>query len=328
MKKLIATLLLILTAFSLLSACTPTDDTQIKVGFLSGPTGIGMAKMIADNGGTDTEAQYNFIKYTAPATAMTDLKAGNIDLACVSTEVAAKFFNDGADIQVLAINCLNSICLLTNDNVTVSSITDLEGKTIYTSMQGTPKLILRALLDAYGVNATISHTIGEGDGAITVNTPEQLAPVIVQNKADIILAPVHLAYNAMSKPSAKHKITLDIDALWNAKFDTPIAMGCIVGRREFIEAHPIAVENFLKEYRASIEYMSNSENNQTAAEYVVNSTILPDLEPAKKALLTLSAGIKFIDGKEMKNILKNIYTVYGVSTVGGKLPEDNFYYEK
>ena len=327
MKKTIALLTLIMLLITIF-ACTPADDTQIKVGFLAGPTGIGMAKMINDHGGESASEQYDFIKYTAPKTAMTDLKAGNIDLACVSTELAAQFFNEGADIQVLAINCLNSICLMTNDNVKINSISDLEGKTIYTSNQGTPKLIFKALLDAYGVNATIAHTIGEGDDAITINSPDQIAPVIVQNKAEIILAPVHIAYNAMANPKTQHKVTLDIDGLWNAKFDTPIAMGCIVARREFVAEHPRAIDAFLQEYKASIEYMSNPANNDSAAEYVVSSTVLPNLEPAKGALLELQEGIKYIDGKEMKAVLVGIYGVFGANVIGGKLPADSFYYEK
>lgn len=327
MKKLIATLLILSAALLAFASCTPTDDTKIKVGFLAGPTGIGMAKMINDYP-EDTDAQYSFTKYTAPDKAMADINSGNIDIACVSTEVAAKFYNNGSDIQVLAINCLNSICLLTNDNVTVNSISDLEGKTIYTSQQGTPKLILKALLDAYEVNATIAHTIGEGDGSVTINSPDQIAPVIVQNKADIILAPVHVAYNAMANPNTKHSVTLDIDTLWDAKFDTPIAMGCIVVRKSFIDEHPLAVENFLKEYKASIEYMATPENNASAAQYIINSTILPNLEPAKGALLELKEGIKYIDGNEMKSVLSNIYNVYGLNVIGGKLPDDAFYYEK
>ncbi len=327
MKKLIATLLILSAALLLFASCTPTDDTKIKVGFLAGPTGIGMAKMINDYP-EDADGQYSFTKYTAPDKAITDINAGNIDIACVSTEVAAKFYNNGSDIQVLAINCLNSICLLTNDNVEVNSIEDLEGKTIYTSQQGTPKLILKALLDAYGVNATIAHTIGEGDSSVTINSPDQIAPVIVQNKADIILAPVHVAYNAMANPNTKHDVTLDIDTLWDAKFDTPIAMGCIVVRKSFANEHPIAVENFLKEYKSSIEYMANPENNASAAQYIINSTILPNLEPAKGALLELKEGINYIDGNEMKSVLSNIYNVYGLNVIGGKLPDDAFYYEK
>ena len=327
MKKLIALILIISTALLIVS-CKPKDDTEVRVGYLSGPTGIGMAKMINDHSTEETKGQYSFSKYTAPDKAITDLNAGNIDIACVSTEVAAKFFNNGSAIKVLAINCLNSVCLLTNDNVTISSINDLEGQTIYTSKQGTPKLILQALLDAYGVNAEISHSFGEGDAATTINSPDQIAPVIVQNKVDIVLAPVHVACNAMAKPTTKHKITLDIDTLWNEMFDTPIAMGCIVARADFVNDHPVAVENFLSEYKQSIEFMSDVNNNNTAAEYVVNSTILPNLDPAKNALLVLSNGISFIDGEDMKTTLINIYNVYGLSAIGGKLPDDDFYYEK
>lgn len=326
MKKIIAILLVLAMTIGALYSCTPKDDTQIRVGFLAGPTGIGMAKMINDHGGVEAGGQYNFIKYTAPDKAMADLKAGNIDIACVSTEIAAKFYNNGADIEVLNINCLNSICLLTNDNVTINSIYDLEGKTIYTSMQGTPKLILKALLNAYGVNATISHEVGEGDEVATINSPDQIAPLIVKNQVDIILAPIHLACNALAKPTAKHKITLDIDALWNEKFDTPIAMGCLVVRRSFIEEHPVAIENFLREYGESVNFMSNTDNVDSAAEYVVDSTILPELEPAKKALVMLAPGIKLIGGDLMKDTLINIYNVYGLDTIGGKQPDDNFYH--
>ena len=327
MKKAIA-LVTLLTLILLLAGCSPHEKASVRVGFLAGPTGIGMAKMIDDNGGLDGNDSYKFTKYTAPNLAMTDLKAGNIDIACVSTEVAAQFYNDGADIQVLAINCLNSLCLLTNDNVTINSIYDLEGKTVYTTMQGTPKLIFKALLDAYGVNATISHVIGEGHNALTISSPDKIAPILVQNKADIVLSPVHIAYNAMEKPSTKHKITLNIDELWNDKFDTPIAMGCIVASRSFIEENPEAVKSFLNEYKLSLEFMANTANINSAAEYVVDSTILPNLEPAKNALIQLSVGIKYIDDESMKTILENIYPVYGLNMIGGKLPDGNFYYEK
>ena len=325
MKKILS-LILILALLSMLAGCNFGNETKIHVGYLAGPTGIGMAKMIEDNGGTDGNDDYSFTKYTAPNLAMIDLKAGNIDIACVSTEVAAQYYNDGADIQVLAINCLNSLCLLTNDNVEINSIYDLEGKTIYTTLQGTPKLIFKALLDAYGVSATISHVIGDGDGALTISSPDKIAPIIVQNKADIILSPVHVACNALAKPSAKHKITLDIDELWNEKFDTPIAMGCIVAKRSFVENNPEAVRSFLDEYKASLEFMANTANNETAAKYVMNSTILPDFEPARNALYQLSGGLKFIVGDEVKTILENIYPVYGLDMIGGKMPDDNFYY--
>ena len=94
MKKIIATLLLLatlLTATFAFTACnllqknddddktqgdgndnktpgkddddkTPIDDTVIKIGYMQGPTGMGMAKLIHDNGGIQGNEKYQFVK--------------------------------------------------------------------------------------------------------------------------------------------------------------------------------------------------------------------------------------------------------------------------
>ena len=108
MKKLIATLLLLTTFISLclvFTSCKPEDDIQIKIGYMAGPTGIGMAKLISDFGGEEATEQYDFIKYNDTANANTDLMSGVLDIACLPTNEAAKFYNSvNPNMQVLAIN--------------------------------------------------------------------------------------------------------------------------------------------------------------------------------------------------------------------------------
>ena len=330
MKKIIALLLILTSLCALvfsLGSCAPTDETEIRIGYMAGPTGIGMAKLIHDT--KDTDSNLTFKKYADTTSANNDLMNGNLDIACLPTNEAAKYFNSvNSDMQVLAINCLNSLSLLSNGQNSVDSIEDLNGKTIYTCKNGTPKLILAKLLEAYNIDATISHQIGEGDTALTLNTPQDLPPVIVGNKADLIFAPEPMVSNALSKPVAKHEVVLDISGLWNEKFDTPIAMGCIVVSKSFAKEHPVAIENFLKEYKASIDYMADKENNETAAEYVLEATIMTELAPAKSALLNLGSAISFVEGAEMKSTLVEIYKIFGMNVIGGKLPEDSFYYAK
>lgn len=332
MKKLTSLLLITLTVLTMLpglASCKVEDDAQIKIGYMAGPTGIGMAKIIDDYGGEEATEQYDFIKYADTNSANTDLMNGQLDIACLPTNEAAKFYNTvNPDLVVLAINCLNSLCLLTNDNVTVNSISDLEGKTIYTCKNGTPRIILTKLLEAYGINANVVFELGEGDTATTITTPQDLAPVIVANKADIVLAPEPIVSNALSKPTAKHKVAFDLGEAWDAKFDTPIAMGCIAVRREFLEEHPVAIEAFLERYEDSIEYMSDPTNIDRAAELVIKAGIMADLEPAKSALRNLGDAIEYIDGDDMKETLVNIYNVFGLNVIGGKLPDNNFYYEE
>ncbi len=328
MKKLIAAILLLVMAAFAFTSCKK-DDTQIRVAFMSGPTGIGMAKLINDYGGVNASEQYDFIKYVNTTDANTDLMTGKIDIACLPTNEAAKYYNkENSDMQVLAINCLNSLCLLTNDNVTVNSIEDLNGKTIFTCKNGTPKIILKKLLEAYNINATVADTVGEGDTAMTITTPQDIPPYIVGNKVDIIVAPEPIVSNALSNPKAQHKVTLDLGELWDEKFDTPIAMGCIVARKAFINEHPVAIKNFLEAYEDSIDYMSDSDNLNTAAQYIVDAGIIEKLEAAKSALTNLEDAIDYIDGKEMKDTLENIYNIFGSTSpvIGGKLPDDGFYY--
>ena len=329
MKKLIALILCITTLLALclsLASCKK-DDTQIRVGYMAGPTGIGMAKLINDN--KDSAEKYEFTKYADTTSANTDLMTGKLDIACLPTNEAAKFYNTvNSDMQVLAINCLNSLCLLTNDSVEINSIEDLNGKEIVTCQNGTPRIILQKLLEAYGISATISYQVGEGDAAVTIKTPQDIAPIVVQNKADVILAPEPIVSNALSKPSAKHKVTLDLSALWAEKFDSPIAMGCIVVSKSFAEEHPKVVASFLKEYEKSIKYMASSENVDTAASYVVDAGIMGDEAVSKSALNNLGSAIAYLDGEEMKETLISIYEIFGLGVVGGKLPDDNFYYAK
>ncbi len=329
MKKIIATILLVVMAVFAFASCEKKDNTQIRVAYMAGPTGIGMAKLINDWGGEAAGGQYDFIKYANTVDANTDLMTGKLDIACLPTNEAAKFYNTvNSDMQVLAINCLNSLCLLTNDNVSINSIEDLEGKTIYTCKNGTPRIILTKLLEAYNINATISYELASGDTVTTINTPQELPPVIVGNKADIILAPEPIVSTALSKPVAKHKVTLNLGALWEAKFNTPIAMGCIVVRKDFIKEHPVAVERFLDAYENSIEYMSEAKNLDTAAQYVLDAGIMSELAPAKSALVNLREAIDYEDGDDMKEILINIYKIFGNNVIGGKLPDNGFYYEE
>ena len=330
MKKitsLILTLVMVLGLCLAVSSCESTDTTTVRVGYMAGPTGMGMAKLIHDS--KEEGAQFVFNKYADTTSANTDLMTGVIDIACLPTNEAAKYYNsENADMQVLAINCLNSLCLLTNDAVQISSIQDLNGKTIYTCKNGTPRIILQKLLEAYGISANISYVIGEGDTAITINTPQDIPPVIVGNKADIVLAPEPIVSNALSKPVAKHKVTLDLGALWNEKFESPIAMGCIVVSKNFAKEHPGAIKAFLEDYKASIEFIANESNLDLSATYVVDAGIMAEAKVAKSAIKNLGTAISYIDGGEMKTILTDVYNIFGLPVIGGKLPDDSFYYEK
>lgn len=337
MKKLIAILLLLTLTLSVFVACNngdETDDTVIRVGYMQGPTGMGMAKLIHDNGGVEGNSKYQFVKFEDVQAASAALLAGSIDMACLPTNNAAIIYNTkDAAAQVLALNCLNSLFVLTKSGTSVASLEDLEGKTIYTIANGTPKVILEYALSQAGVNATIATEAAVGGEAKNLAQPSDLASAIIAGAVDIALVPEPVATAAPLQVTSQGKdysytVALDLTDIWATVSETPVAMGCIVGRTAFVNEHKSIVDSFLAEYKTSIEFISNSENIDDAASYIVEASVLGAAHAAKKSLTNLGDAISYVDGDDMKEILVEFYEAIGTSYIGGKLPDDGFYYEK
>lgn len=327
MKKLIALILTLILAVGAITSCAK-DETQLKIGFMNGPTGLGMAKLINDNGGLTGNEKYSFEKFSNTNDATAALISGKLDMVCLPTADAAKIYNNedaAIDVQVLALNCLNSLYVVAKNEINITSFADLEGKTVLTCKNGTPKIILDALIKEYGINVTVVDYFESDDGYITVLTPQDIPPVIKTNNADIVIAPEPIVTSALMT-SSNYSVKLDLGDVWDAKFDTPVAMGCIVARKDFVEEHKSLVKNFLNEYEASIEFMSNTANLEAAAGYAVDATIMAAAPAAKKAITNLGDAISYLDGKDMKNSLIKTYEVFGNSVIGGRLPDDDFYY--
>lgn len=342
MKKLLSILLLLALSLTTLVSCNFFSDdkkddkaTVIKIGFMEGPTGMGMAKLIHDYSIVKPEdSKYQFAKFKDAKDATNALISGAIDLACLPTNNAATIYNtkDGV-AKVLALNCLNSLFIMTKSGTTVSSLEDLEGKTIYTISNGTPKVILEHALAEKQINATVSTTATINGNETNLTQPSDLASAIIAGAVDIALVPEPVATAAPLKVQSANKdysysVALDFTSVWAEVSDTPVAMGCIVGRTEFVDKNKTAVDAFLAEYKASIEYISNKDNLDSSADLIVEATVLGAVTAAKKSLSNLLNAIAYKDGDEMTAILKAFYGTINPNLIGGKLPDDNFYYKK
>ncbi len=327
MKKILALLLTIVISLGLLAACAnDSDPTKISVGYMSGPTGMGMAKLIHDNGGMEGNEKYSFNKYADTAAAKKDLETGAVNVICLPTNEAANYYTANDNVVVLAINCLNSLYLLTDKNTTdVKSFSDLEGKTIYTCKNGTPRLVLEYIVEEMDMDITVSYTY---DGKEIV-TPNDLGTLVVAGSLPIAVMPEPIVTSSLLaiKKNANEDIayTVDIDLAdaWAEICDTPVTMGCIVANAEFAENNKEAIDAFLNEYKASIDFVGNIANLEDASAYIVEAGIMAAAPAAKTALSNLGDAISYIDGAEMKSALTAFFDATNTT-----LPHDDFYYEK
>lgn len=336
MKKLLSLLLITVFAFGLLTSCFPSNKNEgtsdssperklIRVGYLTGPTGMGMAKLIMDNNGLDGgNEKYSFTKYADTQAAKTDLAAGKIDVICLPTNEAATYQNKiDKDAKILAVNCLNSLFLISSESEdTIDSLEYYSGKTIYTCKNGTPRIVLEYILNRLSINAEVSYTV---DGKEMITPADVSAQVLAGNIPNAVL-PEPLISTAIIKTASsetKYIRSINLSDEWAKISNTPITMGCLVANGDFVNENKYSIDLFLEEYKASIEYISNSDNIDSAADYIQKTTIIPALPIAKSALANLYDSIVYLDGEDMKLALVAFYAATGVN-----LPDDSIYYEK
>ena len=154
MKLRIFSLILALLMIIPLTACAEKKDpTEINVYTLNGTTGFGMAKMMNDakNAADGATEKYNFTVKTDASDVTAALINGDADIAALPTNAAANVYQKtNGGVEILAVNTMGCLYLLTTDGSTVSSFEDLRGKTIYAPAQN-PTFILKYLCQQNGL---------------------------------------------------------------------------------------------------------------------------------------------------------------------------------
>ncbi len=318
MKRILCILTLLALLILPLASCADPEE-PLRIGVLSGTTGIGITKMI-----DEAEQDYAFSQpYTAPDVLVSDVIAGTVDIAAVPVNAAAALYNrTEGGVRVIAINTLGVMYLLDNTG-TVHSLADLAGKTVHVATPGqTPFYILKHLVDEAGIlNVNYEDEFTDLD---------VLATKAATGEVEIALLPepkVTVALNkAAQQQNANLRVAVDLTAVWDETEDFTLAQGCVVVRTEIWEKHPDRVREFLSDYERSITYMTAPENLDAAAALLQEHGIIPNAALAKKALPRCN--IAFISGTEMKGHLTALYQVLFAMdprAVGGKLPEEEFY---
>jgi len=349
MKKLLSLLLVLILSLGVLAACGADDNsdgsssssvpgsssssdgednsdttqkTEINLTVLNGSTGFGMAQLMENNANGKTENVYNVNIATVVGDVEKALIAGTVDIAALPTNSAAKVYNKtNGQVQILAINTLGVLYMIDKTG-TVNSINDLSGKTVYVPSDN-PNFITKHIINSNGVkNVTIDST--------TFPNPQALQAAVKAGQVDIAVLPQPVVTAAMAgakQAGFEYKIALDMTAEWDRANDEQLVQGCIVVRKDFASKNKGAIENFLKEYEESINYLNN--NPKDAAGLIVKHGIFANATVAEKAIP--KSNVVFIIGNEMKSAMSAyVLAMFNIDkeSVGEKIPQDDFYYIK
>ena len=291
---------------------------SIRVITLAGPTGMGMAKLIEDDANNKTAYNYEFTVSSAPDQVSPEVIKGNYDIAAVPVNLASVLYaKTEGKLQVAGINTLGVLYMLENGN-TINSVADLKGKTIYATGQGSnPEYVLRYILTKNNIDPDKDVTIE------FLAEHAELATKLKNNSVAIGMLPEPQVTAATT--GSEVRIALDLTKEWDKVSEDKLVQGCIIVRKEFADKYPTALANFLEEYKNSVDFVNN--NIDEASTLIEKAGIIPKAAVAKKAIP--NCNICLITGEEMKSSVSQMLKVLfdaNASSVGGKLPDDEFYY--
>lgn len=335
MKKITALVLALLLVLSLFAGCGKKDDTDspvvsdtsisvnedavISLGGMTGPTAMGMVKLLNDNDAGKAANEYELTLAGSADVISPMLINGELDIAAVPANLASVLYNktDGG-VRVLAINTLGVLYIVEKGD-SLTTLDELKGKKIYATGQGAaPEYALRYVLSQNGIDP---------DNDVTIEFHAEPAEVVTLMAADeTAIAMLPQPYVTVAKGKVDGlRVVFDITEEWDKLGNDSMCLtGVIVAQSSFIEEHPEQVARFLEEYRTSVEYTNS---NPTDAAALCEQYEIIAAAVAEKAIP--DCNIVYIDGEDMKTALSgylNVLFEQNPSAVGGKLPADDFYY--
>lgn len=326
MKRLGVILLVITIIFSLIGCSSEKKGSKTKklkrekiiIGTLKGPTGMGMVKLMEDDSLNKSKVDYDFIIAGSPDELIGKIINNEVDVAAVPTNMASILYNKTkGDIQLVATNTLGSLYILENGK-TVHSLEDI--KEIELSGKGaTPDFILQYLLRENKLqkeDVDIRYSVDHGS----------LVTKMLKGEVKLGLLPEPYATMALMK-SDNIRVALDLNKEWMKKSDgTELSMGVLISQKDFGNSNKKLMTTFLKEYENSVQFVND--NPKKASNLIEKFDIFSDKLIAEKAIP--KSNIVFINATKSKQSidkLLNIYYDFDPISVGGKLPDDDFYYK-
>ncbi len=308
MKKLLM-LVFILTSFAVFSK-------NIKVIAPTGAPELTLIKQMKDN----KLADVNYEIFDSPDVLSSKIISGEADIAIIPSNLAANLYNKGIDYKFVGTSVWGVLYMVSSDNK-IKTWKDLKGKEISTIGRGlTPDAILKYLLKSNGLDSNKDVKINY------VNSTPELAQLFLANKIETALISEPVLTNVLGKKK-DGKIIFDIQKEWKKVTKLSIPQAVIVVKSSLIKENKKFVDNFISEYEKGIKWLIS--NPSEAGAYIETKGKGLTKEIIKNSIPR--SNLKFKSAIDSKKEMEEYYKVlldFEGKLVGGKLPNEDFYYKK
>jgi len=297
------------------------EPVDIRIGGLKGPTSMGLVQLMEKAEKGEAKNNYTFTMAGSADEITPKLLKGELDMAAVPANLASVLYNNTeGKIKILAVNTLGVVYIVEKGN-NIQSFEDLKGKTIYATGKGsTPEYTLRYLLSENGIDPDKDVTFE------WKSEPAEVVALFSEMENGVAMMPQPYVTVAQTQLEGL-RIAINLSEEWDALDNgSDLITGVMIVRKDFAEKYPEQIAAFLDEYEESIDFVNT---NIPEAAKLIDKYGIVKAPVAEKAIPYCN--IHFIKGREMKTSMQgylNVLFEQNPKSIGGKLPADDFYFEK
>lgn len=322
MKKKFLVFLILALLLSLLISCTEKKDPKIiKFYYPDGLPALTLAKLLKENPNIDSDIIMDYEIQKTPDLLASKIIKGEADIAIVPSNLAVQAFNRDIPYKLVGTATWGSIYLISTEDI--KTFEALKGKEIYCFARGlTPDIVLRYILSKNKIDP-------DKDVHITyLSSGTEVGPAFISGKTDLALVSEPLATNVMMKREDT-KFIFGLNEEWAKLSDNSqgYPQASLIIKSDLLENNLEFVEKFLEKYEESSNWAMN--NPEQLGDYAEELGIAVKKDAIIKGQDRMN--IKFVDTKDCKEEYRLYFKAmldFAPESIGGKLPNEEFYFER
>ena len=310
MKKNFKFIYIFVVLFSMLFITGCIDDSSKKVSVIvpTGTPSLGIANVLNDK----TLVDANIVSGSDPLIAA--FTNASYDVVVAPVNLGAKLYNANENFSYILYKTIvwGNYYLVSNEEI--ATLESLEGKTVLVfGKNSTPDVVLRTLISAKNINVNLEYV----DDVATANS------YLLSGKADIIVS----AEPSLTKMSAnKNFYTLDLQKQWQqltGSYSLPQA-GIFIKKDSKDEKY---LKTVLDKMIGSVQMAQTKPNVLIASAVSVDENLAKiGEETLQKAIGNCNLRVEETDKEAIEFYFSQVIQLGIGATVGGKLPDEAFYY--
>lgn len=297
------------------------EKKTVKFCFPNGVPALTVAKFAYENPIIDENMEIEYEIQSTPDLLASKILKGEADIAIVPSNLAAQAYNKEIPYKLVGTSVWGTLYMMSTEEI--DSFDSLKGKEVYSFGKNlTPDLVFKYVLKENGIDP-------DKDVSITyLNAASEVGPAFISGKTNLAVLSEPAVTNIMMKKD-NAKVVFDFNEEWSkiTGIEQGYPQASLIIKSDLLEDHKEFVDKFIQVYSENLQWAK--ENPEKLGEYAEKLEYGITKDMVVNGIERMNMGPLYVeDMKKEYEVYYNVLLNFAPDVIGGKLPDEEFYFER